>query len=320
MEHTQKKRAFITGVGGQDGSYLSELLLNKGYEVHGLIYQGGENIDERIIQHKGSLTDAKALFSIVDSIRPQEVYNLGAQSSVSQSFKDPVATVDVTGLGAVRLLEAVRSVDTSIRYYQAGSSEMFGVPDAPPPFSETTPFRPRSPYAYAKVLAHQATVQYRESYDMFACNGILFNHESERRPDVFVTKKIVRAAVNIAAGTQQELLLGNMDVRRDWGYAPEYVEAMYLMMQADEPQDFVIGTGVSHSVRDFVAAAFTSASVVDWESRVHVSPEFYRPAEIDDIFSDPSKADRVLGWRAQTTFAQLVDAMVQHEKSLPQTQ
>ncbi|MFP5343074.1 MAG: GDP-mannose 4,6-dehydratase [Candidatus Limnocylindria bacterium] len=316
------KRALITGITGQDGSYLAELLLSKGYEVHGLIrrsssfstgriehlYQDPHEAGVRLFLHYSDLSDASSLITTLNRVRPDEVYNLGAQSHVKVSFEMPEFTADSTAMGNLRLLEAVRNVDHEVRFYQAGSSEMFGdVVERPQ--SETTPFRPRSPYAIAKVFAHQMTVQYRDAYGLFAANGILFNHESPRRGATFVTRKVTRGVAAILAGTAERLYLGNLDARRDWGYAPEYVDAMWRILQHDEPDDFVIATGEMHTVREFVEASF-SLSGLDWERHVVIDPRYFRPTEVDELLGDASKAKRLLGWEPTTTFHELVRIML----------
>jgi GDPmannose 4,6-dehydratase len=315
------RRALITGVTGQDGSYLVELLLAKGYEVHGLIrrsssfntarldgvYQDPHESARRLFLHFGDLSDASGLAALIRRIEPHEIYNLAAQSHVRVSFDIPEYTVDVAAVGTVRLLEAIRDARITCRFYQASSSEMYG--NAPPPQSERTPFEPRSPYAAAKVLAYWITRNYREAYGMFACNGILFNHESPRRGETFVTRKITRAVARIVKGEQQKLYLGNLDAQRDWGYAPEYVEAMWRMLQHEQPEDFVIATGETHSVREFLDVAFTHVGL-DWNRYVEIDPRYYRPTEVDLLQGDASKAARVLGWRPSTSFRQLVQIMV----------
>ncbi len=315
------RRALITGVTGQDGSYLVELLLTKGYEVHGLIrrsssfntarldgvYQDPHESARRLFLHYGDLSDASGLAALIRRIEPHEIYNLAAQSHVRVSFDIPEYTVDVAAVGTVRLLEAIRDARITCRFYQASSSEMYG--NAPPPQSERTPFEPRSPYAAAKVLAYWITRNYREAYGMFACNGILFNHESPRRGETFVTRKITRAVARIVKGEQQKLYLGNLDARRDWGYAPEYVEAMWRMLQHERPEDFVIATGETHSVREFLDVAFAHVGL-DWNRHVEIDPRYYRPTEVDLLQGDASKAARVLGWRPSTSFRQLVQIMV----------
>ncbi|NET67738.1 MAG: GDP-mannose 4,6-dehydratase [Moorea sp. SIO1G6] len=323
---TDIKRALITGITGQDGSYLAELLLEKGYEVHGIIrrtstfntdridhiYQDPHNPQTRLFLHYGDLTDGLTLQRILEDVQPIEVYNLGAQSHVRVSFDSPEYTVDATGIGTLRLLEAVRHyqqrIGSEVRFYQAGSSEMFGLVQAVPQ-SETTPFYPRSPYACAKVYAHWQTINYRESYGLFACNGILFNHESPRRGETFVTRKITRALARIVAGKQNKLYLGNLDARRDWGYAKDYVRAMWLMLQQDEPDDYVVATGQTHSIREFLDIAFGLVNL-DWEQYVEIDPRYFRPAEVDLLLGDGTKANTILGWQPSVSFKQLVEIMV----------
>jgi GDPmannose 4,6-dehydratase len=312
-------RALITGITGQDGSYLAELLLEEGYDVHGTIRTTTHDLEDtrighlvtadppRLTIHVTDLGDSHSLMRIVDVIRPEEVYNLAAQSHVRASFDQPVHTGDVTALGAVRLLEAIRTADPAIRFYQASSSEMFGA--APPPQNEDTLFHPRSPYAVAKVYAYWATVNYREAYGIHACNGILFNHESPRRGKEFVTRKITASIPRLMKGEQKKLMLGNLDARRDWGHARDYVRAMHLMMRHDEPLDLVIGTGESHSVRDFIEAAFGVVGL-DWEQYVEIDPRFYRPAEVDYLQADPSRARAAIGWEPRVSFEELVREMV----------
>jgi GDPmannose 4,6-dehydratase len=316
-----EKRALITGISGQDGSYLAELLLEKGYEVHGIVrrsssfnthridhlYHDPHESGVRLFTHYGDLTDSVALVKLLYELQPDEIYHLGAQSHVRVSFDIPEYTFDVTGAGTVRLLEAIREAGVSPRFYQASSSEMFGA--APPPQTEETPFHPRSPYGVAKVAAYWATVNYREAYDMFAVNGILFNHESPRRGETFVTRKITRAVAAIAAGLQEKLYLGNLDAQRDWGYAKEYVEAMWLMLQVDEPEDFVIATGETHSVREAVEIAFARAGL-DADGHVEIDPKYYRPSEVDVLLGDASKAKEKLGWEPKVRFQELVELMV----------
>jgi GDPmannose 4,6-dehydratase len=322
----QSKRALITGITGQDGSYLSELLLSKGYEVHGIIrrsstintdridhlYQDPHLPETKLFLHYGDLTDGSTLGRILESVRPHEVYNLGAQSHVRVSFDSPEYTVDAVGMGTLRLLEAVRDYqqrnERKIRFYQAGSSEMYGLVQAVPQ-SETTPFYPRSPYACAKVYAHWQTINYRESYGIFACNGILFNHESPRRGETFVTRKITRAIARIVAGQQKKLYLGNLDSKRDWGYAKDYVEAMWLMLQQSEPDDYVISTGETHSVREFLEAAFSYVNL-DWQEYVEIDPRYFRPAEVELLLGDSTKAKQKLGWQPELNFQGLVELMV----------
>jgi len=332
-EHILKrmKRALITGVTGQDGSYLAELLLSKGYEVHGLIRRSSsfntERLDQiyrdphetgvRFLMHYGDLSDSGSLVNLIRNLEPAEIYHLGAQSHVKVSFEIPEYTADATAMGTIRMLEAIRASGVDTRFYQAGSSEMFGA--SPPPQNEQTPFHPRSPYALSKVFAHWATVNYREAYGMFCTNGILFNHESPRRGETFVTRKITRAVARIKADVQDKLFLGNLDARRDWGYARDYVEAMWLMMQHDDPLDLVIATGESHSVREFAEAAFSYADL-DWERYVSVDPNYFRPAEVVDLEGDPSKAREVLGWKPRVTFDELVRIMVDADIKLLEDQ
>ncbi|MGW4229347.1 GDP-mannose 4,6-dehydratase [Streptomyces sp. NPDC004980] len=315
------KTAFITGVTGQDGSYLAELLLEKGYTVHGLIrrsssfnteridhiYQGPEEANRSFVLHHADLSDGVALVNLLRDIRPDEVYNLGAQSHVRVSFDAPLYTGDVTGLGTIRLLEAVRASGIETRIYQASSSEMFGA--NPPPQNERTPFHPRSPYSVAKVYSYWATVNYREAYDMFAVNGILFNHESPRRGETFVTRKITRGVARIKAGLQDRLHLGNLDAVRDWGYAPEYVEAMWRMLQCDTPDDYVVATGVGVSVRQFLEYAFEHAGL-DWAEHVRYDPKYERPSEVDALIGDASKAEELLGWKPDVKSQELARIMV----------
>jgi GDPmannose 4,6-dehydratase len=316
------KRALITGITGQDGSYLAELLLDKGYEVHGLIrrsssfatgriehlYRDPHVRDIPLVLHYGDLTDSSSLINTLNSVKPDEVYSLGAQTHVAVSFEMPEFTLDVTGMGVLRLLEAIRHADWPVRFYQAGSSEMFGKV-CERPQRETTPFHPQSPYAIAKVSAHFMTVQYREAYGLFACNGILFNHESPRRGGTFVTRKITRGIAQILKGEQDRVFLGNLDACRDWGFAPEYVEAMWLMLQQPEPDDYVVATGEMHSVREFAETAFALVGL-DWRDHVEVDPRYFRPAEVDELCGDPSKAAQVLGWRSRTGFKELVQIML----------
>ncbi len=314
-------KALITGCTGQDGSYLTELLLAKGYAVHGLkrrassfntdrvdhIYQDFHEDGNQFTLHYADLTDGGSLATLLYDLCPDEIYNLGAQSHVKVSFEIPEFTVDVVACGALRLLEAMRRTGVKSRFYQASSSEMFG--SSPPPQSETTPFHPRSPYACAKNFAHNITVNYRESYGMHASSGILFNHESPRRGETFVTRKITRAVARIKHGMQQKLYLGNLDARRDWGYAPDYVQAMWLMLQQENPDDFVIGTGEAHTVREFVEISFAYAGL-HWREHVEIDPRYFRPAEVDYLCADARKARRVLGWEPTVTFAELVEIMV----------
>lgn len=325
------KSALITGITGQDGSYLAELLLGKGYEVHGIIRRSSsfntERLDEiyedphvesrRLFLHYGDLTDASALVNLLRDVQPDEVYNLAAQSHVKVSFETPEYTGDVSGLGAMRLLEAVRASRLDTRVYQASTSELFG--SAPPPQSERTAFHPRSPYGVAKLYAYWATVNYREAYDMFAVNGILFNHESPRRGETFVTRKITRAVARIKAGIQERLYLGNLESTRDWGYAPEYVEGMWRMLQVSEPDDFVLATGVGATVEQFAEASFRVAGL-DHREHVEVDPSYYRPAEVNYLLGDPAKAEAVLEWRATTHWDELARIMVEADVQLVQDQ
>jgi GDPmannose 4,6-dehydratase len=322
------KRALITGITGQDGSFLTELLLGKGYEVFGIVrrsssfntdridhlYQDPHEPHTRLRMFYGDLTDSSSLNCILRNTEPDEVYNLGAQSHVRVSFDVPEYTGDVTGLGTVRLLESIREVGIKPKFYQASSSELYGkVVETPQ--RETTPFYPRSPYACAKAYAYWVTVNYRESYGMFACNGILFNHESPRRGETFVTRKITRAATRIKLGLQQKLYLGNLEARRDWGYAGDYVEAMWLMMQAEESDDYVIATGETHSIREFLEEAFGHLDM-DWREHVEIDPRYFRPAEVDLLLGDATKARTVLGWEPKVTFKELVRTMVDHDLKL----
>ena len=317
------RRALITGITGQDGSYLAEFLLAKGYDVHGLIrrsssfntgridhlYHDPHEAGPRLSLHYADLTDSSSLIGHLHRIKPSEVYNLGAQSHVKVSFEMPEYTADSAGMGTLRLLEAVRTADWPISFYQAGSSEMYGqVVETPQ--SETTPFRPRSPYAIAKVFAHWMTVQYRDAYGLHASNGILFNHESPRRGGTFVTRKVTRAIASILAGQSEHVYLGNLDAQRDWGYAKEYVEAMWLMLQQPRPDDYVVATGEMHSVRRLCEVAFGLVGL-DWEQHVRIDERYFRPTEVDILCGDASKAERVLGWRAQTRFAELVRIMLE---------
>ena len=315
--------ALITGITGQDGSYLAETLLDKGYEVHGLIrrsssfstgridhlYRDPHDAGTRLFLHYADLTDSSSLIGHLHRIKPEEVYNLGAQSHVKVSFEMPEFTADTAGMGTLRMLEAVRTADWPIRFYQAGSSEMYGQVTETPQ-SETTSFRPRSPYAIAKAFAHWMTVQYRDAYGLHASNGILFNHESPRRGGTFVTRKVTRGIASILAGQADVLYLGNLDARRDWGYAAEYVEAMWLMLQQSEPDDYVIATGEMHSVRELCDVAFGLVGL-DWERYVRVDERYLRPTEVDELCGDASKAARVLGWRPRTTFHALVRLMLE---------
>ncbi len=315
------RKALITGITGQDGSYLAEFLLAKGYEVHGLIrrastfntaridhlYVDPHTPDARLFLHYGDLDDGARLVSLMHSIRPDEVYNLAAQSHVRVSFDEPVHTADTDAMGAIRLLEAVRSSGVHCRYYQASTSEMFGA--TPPPQNENTPFYPRSPYGAAKVYSYWATRNYREAYGMFAVNGILFNHESPRRGETFVTRKITRAVARIKAGLLDSVYMGNLDAVRDWGYAPEYVEGMWLMLQADEPEDYVLATGVGYSVREFLEAAFEHAGL-NWPDHVKFDARYLRPTEVDALMGDASKAEQQLGWKPRVLGDELARLMV----------
>lgn len=328
-------RALLTGVTGQDGSYLTEFLLAKGYEVHGVVRRASlfntDRLDHvyhdphvygaALTLHYGDLADASSLRSILERVEPDEVYNLGAQSHVKVSFEVPEYTGDVVALGTLRLLEAIRDFvarsGKKIRYYQAGSSEMYGA--APPPQNEGTPFHPRSPYAVSKVAAHWYAVNYREAYGLFICNGILFNHESPRRGETFVTRKITRAVGRIKMGLQEKLFLGNLDAIRDWGFAGDYVEAMWLMLQQDKPDDYVVATGEAHSVSEFVQLAFKEAGL-EWERYVQFDPRYLRPSEVDALKGDPGKAQSVLGWKPRMSFPDLVKTMVQHDLELARSE
>jgi GDPmannose 4,6-dehydratase len=315
------KRALITGITGQDGSYLSELLLAKGYEVHGLIrrastfntgriehlYLDPHQPQTKLFLHYGDLGNSEQLSNLIYNIRPDEVYHLGAQSHVKVSFDMPEFTGDVTGLGATRILEAIRRSQIKTRFYQASSSEMFG--NAPPPQNERSPFQPCSPYAAAKMYAYWMVTNYRQGYNLFACNGILFNHESPRRGETFVTRKITRALAAIIAGKQDKLYLGNLAARRDWGYAPEYVEAMWLMLQQETPDDYVIGTGETHSVQEFVEAAFSYLKL-DWNQYVEIDERYLRPTEVEVLIADAGKAQKLLKWQPRVSFKELVQIMV----------
>lgn len=312
------KKALITGITGQDGSYLAELLLSKGYEIYGLERRSStknrtniEHIQDKINFVSGDLTDQHSLTRAIVTAQPDEVYNLAAQSFVKESWEQPEYTGNVSGLGALRVLEAIRQVNPGIKYYQASSSEMFGrVIESPQ--NEKIPFYPRSPYGVAKLYAHWITINYRESYNIFACSGILFNHESERRGLEFVTRKITNAVARIKLGIQDKLYLGNLDAKRDWGYAPEYCEAMWLMLQQEEPEDFVIATGELHSVREFVEAAFSVADL-DWQKYVEIDERFKRPAEVDLLVGDAAKAKEKLGWEPRIKFKDLVKIMVEND-------
>lgn len=311
---TETKRALVTGVTGQDGSYLAEFLLDKGYEVFGLVRRSAssnqeriEGIRDRLQLVNGDLLDQSSLMGALTKAQPHEVYNLAAQSFVPTSWSEPVFTAEATALGVTRLLESLRAVAPEARFYQASTSEMFG--KAAPPQSESTPFHPRSPYGVAKVYGHWATVNYRESYDVFAVSGILFNHESPRRGTEFVTRKVTREVARIARGESQELRLGNLEARRDWGYAPDFVRAMWMMLQQDEPNDYVIATGRTHSVQQLCEAAFSHVGL-DWEKHVVVDPSFLRPAEVDHLVGDASRAKEELGWEPEVTFEEMIAKMV----------
>ncbi|MEH1770794.1 GDP-mannose 4,6-dehydratase [Nostoc sp.] len=324
---TQQKRALITGITGQDGSYLSEFLLEQGYEVHGIIrrtstfntdridhiYEDPHKDGVRLFLHYGDLTDGTTLRRILEEVKPVEIYNLGAQSHVRVSFDSPEYTVDAVGMGTLRLLEAIRDYQhrtgIQVRFYQAGSSEMYGLVQAVPQ-TETTPFYPRSPYACAKAYAHWQTVNYRESYNLFACNGILFNHESPRRGETFVTRKITRAVAGIVAGKQKKIYMGNLDAKRDWGYAKDYVKAMWLMLQKDQPDDYVIATGETHSVREFLELAFSYVNL-NWQDYVEFDERYLRPSEVELLIGDSTKARQNLGWAPSVTFEELVSLMVE---------
>lgn len=323
---SERKRALITGITGQDGSYLAELLLEKDYEVHGIIrrsssfntnriehiYQDFHNPDARLFLHYGDLTDGTTLRRILEAVKPLEIYNLGAQSHVRVSFDSPEYTVNTVGMGALRLLEAIRDYQQrtgiEVRFYQAGSSEMFGKVQEVPQ-KETTPFYPRSPYSCAKVYAHWQTINYRESYNLFACNGILFNHESPRRGETFVTRKITCAVARILAGKQKKLYLGNLDAKRDWGYAKDYVRAMWMMLQQKEADDYVIATNETHSIKEFLEIAFTYVNL-NWQDYVEFDPRYLRPTEVDLLIGDCTKAREKLGWKPSVTFTELVYLMV----------
>jgi GDPmannose 4,6-dehydratase len=322
------RKALISGITGQDGSYLAELLLGKGYEVHGIIRRSSsfntDRIDHlyqdphvngvKLFLHYGDLSDGASLQHLLHDIQPDEVYHLGAQSHVRVSFDIPEYTGDITGLGTTRLLEAIRETAPKARFYQASSSEMYGLVQAVPQ-REDTPFYPRSPYGAAKVYSYWMTVNYRESYGLHASNGILFNHESPRRGETFVTRKITRALARIKAGLQKELFLGNLEAKRDWGYAPEYVEAMWLMLQQEKGDDFVVATGETHSVQEFLEESFACVNL-DWKQYVKIDPRYYRPAEVDLLIGDAAKAKRILGWQPKTTFKELVRIMVQADDDL----
>lgn len=319
------KKALITGITGQDGSYLAELLLEKGYEVHGIIrrsssfntgriehlYQDFHVNDARVFLHYGDLADSSALSRLLEKIQPDEIYNLAAQSHVRVSFDIPEYTADVVALGTIRILDAIKETEIKTKFYQASTSELYGkVVETPQ--TEKTPFYPRSPYACAKLYSYWITINYRESYDMYACNGILFNHESPRRGETFVTKKITHAIARILKKEQDKLYLGNLDAKRDWGYAKDYVEAMWLMLQQDKAEDYVIATGETHSVREFLDEAFGLVGL-DWKKYVEIDPRYYRPAEVDLLLGNPEKAKEKLGWKPKTTFKELVKIMLEYD-------
>lgn len=318
------KSALITGITGQDGSYLTELLIEKGYEVHGIIrrastfntdridhlYQDPHETDVRMRLHYGDLTDGSQIARLIREVAPDEIYNLGAQSHVAVSFQQPEYTGNVDGLGVVRILEAIRDSGVETRFYQAGTSEMFG--DSLPPQSLESPFSPRSPYAAAKVYGYHIVKNYRDAYGMFAVTGVLFNHESPRRGETFVTRKVTRAVARIATGQQEAVFLGNLDAARDWGHAQDYVEAMWLMLQQDQPRDFVVGMGESHTVREFCQAAFGHVGL-DWESFVKIDPAYYRPTEVEHLHADAREIRRELGWEPKHTFKGLVESMVESD-------
>ena len=314
-------KALITGITGQDGSYLAEFLLDKGYEVHGIVrrssifnrgridhlYRDPHLPNTRFFLHYGDLSDSSQLTNIIYNIKPNEIYHLGAQSHVRVSFDLPEYTSDVTALGTTRILEAVRRSGVKTKFYQASSSEMFG--SAPAPQNENTPFYPKSPYAISKVYSHWMVKNYREGYNIFACNGILFNHESPRRGESFVTRKITIGLAEIMAGKRNKIYLGNLQAKRDWGYAPEYIEAMWLMLQQDKPDDYVVGTGVTHSVKDFLEGAFSYLNL-DWKEYAEIDPKYFRPTEVDVLKADSSKAKRILNWTARISFEDLIKIMV----------
>jgi GDPmannose 4,6-dehydratase len=324
-----KKTALIFGISGQDGSYLAEILISKKYEVHGIIrrsstfntsridhiYQDPHEKDKKLCLHYGDLADAESIRKLIYKIQPNEIYNLGAQSHVKVSFDIPEYTANITGLGALRILEAIKDFQEhtgkKIKFYQASSSEMFG--STPPPQDEKTPFRPQSPYGTAKVFAHNITKLYREAYGIFAVNGILFNHESPRRGETFVTRKITRGIARILAGLDKKIYLGNLNARRDWGFAPEYMEAAYLMMQESKPDDYVIGTGESHSVRDFLKIAFKESGLGDYKKYIEIDSRYLRPAEVNHLIANAAKAKKNLGWKPKTKFKDLVKIMVRED-------
>ena len=318
---SRDKVAFITGITGQDGSYLAEFLLRKGYEVHGMIrrvssfntsridhlYKDQHERNVQMFLHYGDITSYHRLCSLLKKIKPKEIYNLAAQSHVGVSFKLPEYTIETVALGTLYLLETIKDLKLNAKFYQASSSEMFG--DSPSPQNEKTPFRPQSPYAAAKVLAHNLVVNYRDAYNIFACSGILFNHESPRRGETFVTRKITKAVANIVAGNQDRLYLGNMDAKRDWGFAPEYVKAMWLMLQQEKPDDFVIATGETHSVKEFVELAFKLAGL-NWKRHVRIDPKYFRPTDVKVLEGNPAKAKKILKWKPKVDFEELVKIML----------
>ena len=320
----KQKRGLITGVTGQDGSYLAEFLLNKGYEVHGIMRRAStfntsridhlfQDLHEKKVKfhlHYGDLSDSGNLYRLIHQIKPTEIYHLGAQSHVRVSFDMPEYTTDVTALSNLRILEAIRHINPKIKFYQASSSEMFGNPPTPPPYDENTPFNPQSPYACAKVFAYYATKHYREAYGIFACNGILFNHESPRRGETFITRKITRGIARIKAGLDKKLYLGNLDAKRDWGYAPEYVRTMWLMLQQKKPDDYVIATGETHSIKEFLEEAFRYAGLGSWKKYVEIDQRYFRPTETHMLIGNFSKAERILGWKPKVKFKELVRIMV----------
>lgn len=326
MTEVKNKTALIFGITGQDGSYLAEILLKKGYLVHGVVrrastfntsrinhlYQDPHQKNKKLFLHHGDLADAGTIRKIIYKVKPDEIFNLAAQSHVKVSFEIPEYTMDITGNGALRILEAIRDFQSEpgkkVKFYQASSSEMFG--SSPPPQNEKTPFNPQSPYGAAKLFAYNMTNLYRDAYGIFAVSGILFNHESERRGETFVTRKITRAIARIKAGLDNKIYLGNLDAKRDWGYSPEYMEAAWLMMQQPKPDDFVIGTGETHTVKEFVELAFKEAGLGDWKKYVEIDPQYYRPAEVNVLVADTRKAKKVLGWKPKTKFEDLIKIMV----------
>lgn len=326
MTEVKNKIALIFGITGQDGSYLAEILLKKGYLVHGVVrrastfntsrinhlYQDPHQKNKKLFLHHGDLADAGTIRKIIYKVKPDEIFNLAAQSHVKVSFEIPEYTMDITGNGALRILEAIRDFQSEpgkkVKFYQASSSEMFG--SSPPPQNEKTPFNPQSPYGAAKLFAYNMTNLYRDAYGIFAVSGILFNHESERRGETFVTRKITRAIARIKAGLDKKIYLGNLDAKRDWGYSPEYMEAAWLMMQQPKPDDFVIGTGETHTVKEFVELAFKEAGLGDWKKYVEIDPQYYRPAEVNVLVADTRKAKKVLGWKPKTKFKDLIKIMV----------